>query len=207
VRLLLAVLLLAAVAAALEVRDWNDRPLGYGTAAVYDEEGRLVALSYVVRGDLVYGVPWRRGFNLRVAWGVASLEEVASGRVIWVYDSAVFRDVIELGAPTSGKIRTWVYPITITIREKDGKPLAGCYVRVVDILTGGRWLQLFTYTASDGSASLFQAPATDYNVDVFCGGYLVATAKFSVQRGAPSTAWNFDMVVDYVSSVKVSNAP
>ena len=206
-RLLLAVFLLAAVAAALEVRDWNDRTLGHGTVAVYDEEGRLVALSYVVRGDLVYGVPWRSGFNLRVAWGVASLEEVASGRVIWVYDSAVFRDVIELGAPTSGKIRTWVYPITITIREKDGKPLAGCYVRVVDILTGGRWLQLFTYTASDGSASLFQAPATDYNVDVFCGGYLVASAKFSVQRGAPSTAWNFDMVVDYVSSVKVSNAP
>jgi len=124
VRLLLAVFLLAAVAAALEVRDWNDRPLGYGTVAVYDEEGRLVALSYVVRGDLVYGVPWRRGFNLRVAWGVASLEEVASGRVIWVYDSAVSRDVVELGAPTSGKIRTWVYPITITIREKDGKPLA-----------------------------------------------------------------------------------
>jgi len=207
VRLLLAVFLLAAVAAALEVRDWNDRPLGYGTVAVYDEEGRLVALSYVVRGDLVYGVPWRRGFNLRVAWGVASLEEVASGRAIWVYDSAVSRDVVELGAPTSGKIRTWVYSITITIREKDGKPLAGCYVRVVDAMTRGRWLQLFTYTASDGSASLFQAPATDYNVDVFCDGYLVATAKFSVQRGAPSTAWNLDMVVDYVSSVKVSNAP
>ena len=203
----LAVFLLVAVAAALEVRDWNDRPLGYGTAAVYDEEGRLVALSYVVRGDLVYGVPWKRGFNLRVAWGVASLEEVASGRVIWVYDSAVSRDVIELGAPTSGKIRTWVYPITVTIREKDGKPLAGCYVRVVDAVTRGRWLQLFTYTASDGSVSLFQAPAADYRVDVFCGGYLVATAKFSVQRGAPSTAWNFDMVVDYVSSVKVSNAP
>ncbi len=206
-RLLLAVFLLAAVAAALEVRDWNDRPLGYGTVAVYDEEGRLVALSYVVRGDLVYGVPWRRGFNLRVGWGVASLEEVASGRVIWVYDGAVSRDVIELGAPTSGKIRTWVYPITITIREKDGKPLAGCYVRVADAMTRGRWLQLFSYTASDGSVSLFQAPATDYNVDVFCGGYLVATAKFSVQRGAPSTAWNFDMVVGYVSSVKVSNAP
>jgi hypothetical protein len=108
-RLLLAVFLLAAVAAALEVRDWNDRPLGYGTVAVYDEESRLVALSYVVRGDLVYGVPWRRGFTLRVAWGVASLGEVASGRVIWVYDSAVVRDVVELGAPTSGKIRTWVY--------------------------------------------------------------------------------------------------
>jgi hypothetical protein len=207
VRLLLAVFLLAAVAAALEVRDWNDRPLGYGTVAVYDEDGRLVALSYVVRGDLVYGVPWRGGFTLRVAWGVASLEEVASGRVIWVYDSAVARDVIELGAPTSGKIRTWVYPITITIREKDGKPLAGYYVRVVDAITRGRWLQLFTYTASDWSVSLFQAPATDYNVDVFCDGYLVASAKFSVQRGAPSTAWNFDMVVDYVSSVKVSNAP
>ena len=206
-RLLLAVFLLAAVAAALEVRDWNDRPLGYGTVAVYNEEGRLVALSYVVRGDLVYGVPWRRGFNLRVAWGVASLEEVASGRVVWVYDSAVARDVIELGTPTSGKIRTWVYPITITIREKDGKLLAGCYVRVVDAMTRGRWLQLFAYTASDGSVSLFQAPATDYNVDVFCGGYLVASAKFSAQRGAPSTAWNFDMVVDYVSSVKVSNAP
>ncbi len=206
-RLLLAVFLLAAVAAALEVRDWNDRPLGYGTVAVYDEEGRLVALSYVVRGDLVYGVPWRRGFNLRVAWGVASLEEVASGRVIWVYDSAVARDVIELGAPTSGKIRTWVYPITITIREKDGKPLAGCYVRVVDAVTRGRWLQLFTYTASDGSVSLFQAPATDYNIDVFCDGYLVASAKFSIQRGAPSTAWNFEVTVDYITAVKVSNTP
>jgi len=207
VRLLLAVFLLAAVAAALEVRDWNDRPLGYGTVAVYDEEGRLVALSYVVRGDLVYGVPWRRGFALRVAWGVASLEEVASGRVIWVYDSAVSRDVVELGAPTSGKIRTWVYPITITIREKDGKPLASCYVRVVDALTRGRWLQLFTYTASDGSVSLFQAPATDYNVDVFCDGYLVASAKFSIQRGAPSTAWNFEVTVDYITAVKVSNTP
>jgi hypothetical protein len=207
VRLLLAVFLLAAVAAALEVRDWNDRPLGYGTVAVYDEEGRLVALSYVVRGDLVYGVPWRRGFTLRVTWGVASLEEVASGRVIWVYDSAVSRDVVELGAPTSGKIRTWVYPITITIREKDGKPLVGCYVRVVDAMTRGRWLQLFTYTASDGSVSLFQAPATDYNVDVFCDGYLVASAKFSIQRGAPSTAWNFEVTVDYITAVKVSNTP
>jgi hypothetical protein len=207
VRLLLAVFLLAAVAAALEVRDWNDRPLGYGTVAVYDEEGRLVALSYVVRGDLLYGVPWRGGFTLRVAWGVASLEEAASGRVIWVYDSAVSRDIIELGVPTSGKIRTWVYPITITIREKDGKPLAGCYVRVVDAMTRGRWLQLFTYTASDGSVSLFQAPATDYNVDVFCDGYLVASAKFSVQRGAPSTAWNFEVTVDYITAVKVSNTP
>jgi hypothetical protein len=206
-RLLLAVFLLAAVAAALEVRDWNDRPLGYGTVAVYDEEGYLVALSYVVRGDLVYGVPWKRGFTLRVAWGVASLEEVASGRVIWVYDSAVVRDVVELGAPTSGKIRTWVYPITIIVREKDGKPLAGCYVRVVDAMTRGRWLQLFTYTASDGSVSLFQAPATDYNVDVFCDGYLVASAKFSVQRGAPSTAWNFEITVNYITAVKVRNAP
>ena len=206
-RLLLAVFLLAAVAAALEVRDWNDRPLGYGTVAVYDEEGRLVALSYVVRGDLVYGVPWRKGFNLRVAWGVASLEEVASGRVIWVYDSAVSRDVAELGHPTGGKVRTWVYPVTITVKERDGRPVSGCYARIMDVLTGGRWLQLFTYTASDGSVSLFQAPATDYRVDVFCGGYLVATAKFSAQRGAPSTAWNFDIVVDYVSSVKVSNAP
>jgi hypothetical protein len=206
-RLLLAVFLLAAVAAALEVRDWNDRPLGYGTVAVYDEESRLVALSYVVRGDLVYGVPWKRGFTLRVAWGVASLGEVASGRVIWVYDSAVVRDVVELGAPTSGKIRTWVYSITITVREKDGEPLAGCYVRVVDAMTRGRWLQLFTYTASDGSVSLFQAPATDYNVDVFCDGYLVASAKFSVRRGAPSTAWNFEITVNYITAVKVNNTP
>jgi hypothetical protein len=73
-------------------------------------------------------------------------------------------------------------------------------------MTRGRWLPLFTFTASDGSVSLFQ-PQPRLRVDVFCGGYLVATAKFSVQRGAPSTAWNFDMVVDYVSSVKVSNAP
>jgi len=74
-------------------------------------------------------------------------------------------------------------------------------------MTGGRWLQLFTYTASDGSVSLFQAPATDYNVDVFCDGYLVASAKFSIQRGAPSTAWNFEVTVDYITAVKVSNTP
>lgn len=206
-RLLLAVLLLAALAAALEVRDWNDRPLGYGTAAVYDEDGRLVALSYVVRGRLLYGVPWRSGFTLRIAWGVASLEEAASGRVIWIYDSAVARDAAELGHPTGGKVRTWVYPITVTVKEKDGRPVSSCYARVVDVQTGGRWLQLFTYTASDGSVSLYQAPATDYRIDVFCGGYLAATAEFSVQRGAPSAAWNFEMVVDYVTEVRVANSP
>ncbi len=206
-KILLALFLLAALAAALEVRDWNDRPLDYGTVAVYDEDGRLVALSYVARGDLLYGVPWKRGFTLRVAWGVASLEEVVSGRVIWIYDSAVARDLAELGHPTGGKVRTWVYPVTITVRERGSRPVSGCYARVVDVLTGGRWLQLFTYTASDGSVFLYQAPATDYRIDVFCGGYLVAVAKFSVQRGAPATAWNFEVLVDYITEVRVANPP
>ena len=202
-----AALLLAALAlAGFEVRDWNDRPLAYGTVAVYDG-GRLVAVTYVIDGAAVYGLPWRPWYTLRVAWGVAALDELASGRVIWIYDSSVARDVAELGAPTSGKVRTWTYPVTITVKDRRGRPLAGCYAKVVDALTGGRWLSVFASTSSDGSISLFQAPATDYYAYVYCGQLLVATAKFSVQRGAPATAWNYEVVVDYIEEVKVANAP
>ncbi|AFA39282.1 hypothetical protein Pogu_1255 [Pyrobaculum oguniense TE7] len=202
-----AALILAVVATAgLEVRDWNDRPLTYGTVAVYDG-GRLVAITYVINGAAAYGLPWRPWYTLRVAWGVAALDELASGRVIWIYDSSVARDVAELGAPTSGKVRTWAFPVTITVRDRWGRPLAGCYAKVVDALTGGRWLSVFATTASDGSVSLFQAPATDYYVYVYCGQIMAATAKFSIQRGSPATAWNYEITVDYIETVKVSNAP
>ncbi|AAL65057.1 hypothetical protein [Pyrobaculum aerophilum] len=201
------ILLLALAVFAMEVRDWNDRPLSYGTAVVYDERGEPVALSYVINGALAYGLPWRPGYSLRVAWGVASLGEILSGRVIWVYDSQTARDVAELGYPTAGKVRTWVYPITITVRSKSGKPLAGCYAKILDAMTGGRWVSIFANTASDGSVSLFQAPATDYQVEIYCMGLLSATAKFSVQRGAPSTAWNYEITVDFIDRVKVRNAP
>lgn len=206
-RPLLALALLAAAAAALGVRDWNDRPLVYGTAAVFDEGGSLVGLTYVFGGEALYGLPWRPGYVLRVAWGIAAPSEAASGRVIWIYDSSVARDVYELGAPGGGKIRTWVYPVTVVVREAGGRPAAGCYARVVDAASGGRWVNVFASTASDGSVRLYQAPATDYIVSIYCGGYLAATAKFSVQRGAPSTAWNYEIAVEYITSVKVENAP
>mgnify|MGYP001626390968 FL=1 len=207
VRAAALVLLLAASLLALEVRDWNDRPLGYGTAVVYDEGGGVVALSYVLDGKALYGLPWRPGYGLRIAWGIATLSEVATGRLIWIYDSSVARDVAELGWPTGGKIRTWTYPITITLRDRQGKPVAGCYAKVVDTLTGGRWVAVFASTASDGSVSAYQIPATDYKVEVYCNGVLSATAKFSVQRGAPSTAWNYQITVDFIDQIKVSNAP
>jgi len=74
-------------------------------------------------------------------------------------------------------------------------------------MTGGRWVSIFANTASDGSVSLFQAPATDYYVYVYCDGVLAAEGKFSIQRGAPSTAWNVEMKVQFIDTVKVANAP
>lgn len=204
---LLAALFLAIAAAALGVRDWNDRPLAYGTAAVFDEEGSLVALTYIFGGETLYGLPWRPGYVLRVAWGIASPREIAAGQVIWIYDSAVLRDIVELGEPTGGKIRTWAYPVTVVVKEAGGRPAAGCYARVIDAATRGRWVDVFTSTASDGSIRLYQAPATDYLVNIYCGGYLTASTKFSIQRGAPSTAWNYEITIDYITSVRVENAP
>lgn len=206
-RVLLIVVAAALLVFALDVRDWNDRPLREATVAVYDVDGSLVALSYVVEGKTAYGLPWGRGFTLRVAWGFASLGELLSGSVIWIYDSQVARDVAELGAPAAGKIRTWAYPLTLVVRDRQGRPVAGCVAKVVDVLTGGRWFYLFSTTGSDGSVSLYQAPATDYYVSIFCNGVLAAGGKFSIQRGAPSTAWNVEMTVDFVDSIRVLNAP
>ncbi|MEZ0318422.1 MAG: hypothetical protein ABWK05_00290 [Pyrobaculum sp.] len=206
-RVFLLVVVVALLVSALDVRDWNDRPLREATVAVYDADGSLVALSYVVEGRTVYGLPWGGGFTLRVAWGLATLGELLSGRVIWIYDSQVARDVAELGAPASGKIRTWAYPLTIVVRDREGRPVAGCAAKVVDVLTGGRWFYLFSMTGSDGSVSLYQAPAADYHVSIFCNGVLSAGGKFSIQRGAPSTAWNVEMTVNFIDSVRVVNAP
>lgn len=200
------VIILSVAVFGLDVRDWNDRPLGAATAVVFDSQGRAVALTYVVDGAALYRLPWAHGFVLRVAWGHATLGEIAQGRVIWIYDSSVWRDVAELGLPTGGKIRTWVYPMAVVIRTK-GPPPAGCVARVVDVYTGGRWVYQLQPVHSDGAVSLVQAPATDYKVDIYCGGYLVATGRFSIQRGTPATAWNFEMTIEFIDAIRVYNAP
>jgi len=205
VRLLATVLLLASATWAM-VLDWNGRPLSEGTAVVYDGRGAVVGLSYITSGRLLYPLPWGPGYTLRVAWGFASLYEVLGGNVVWIYDSAVTRDTIELGLPQWG-IRTWVYPVTVAVRDGEGRPVAGCVAKVVDAATGGRWLYVFSPTDSDGSVSISQAPATDYYVYVYCDGALAAEGKFSIQRGAPSTAWNVEMKVQFIDTVKVANAP
>lgn len=199
-------LVLAAVVAGLDVRDWNDRGLSYGTVAVYDGGG-LLAVTYVINGKTTYAIPWGPQYVLRVAWGIASLREILSGKVLWIYDSSIPRDKVELGAPESGKIRTWVYPLTVTVKDSKGRPAAGCIAKITDLETGGRWVYSISAIGSDGSVSITQAPATDYLIQIFCNGVLAAAGKFSIQRGAPATAWNIDMTVDFIETVKVSNAP
>ncbi|MEM0369814.1 MAG: hypothetical protein QW259_03865 [Pyrobaculum sp.] len=196
-------LLAAASVLGLDVLDWNGRPLSFGTAVVFDSGGRIAAASYIVDGKLLYNLPWGPGYVLRVAWGAATVRDVAAGQVIWIYDGAVERDLIELGSPINKAIRTWVYPVAIVVRGAE----AGCYARVVDTQSGGKWVYLFQPIYSDGALSLIQTPATDLRVDIFCGGYLMATGRFSIQRGAPATVWNFEMSIVAIENVRVYNAP
>jgi hypothetical protein len=91
-------------------------------------------------GKLVYPLPDISAIGqsnvVRVAWYNGYLVELLRGRpefTIWIYDQLISRDVTELGdASTNSKIRTYVYPVTVTVKDEAGRPLTNMYVKVVD---------------------------------------------------------------------------
>jgi hypothetical protein len=214
-----------------EIRDWNDRPLANQTVALFDRAGRLYAVVYSNNlGRLVYPLPDISAIGqtnvVRVAWYNGYLVELLRGKpefTIWIYDGLIERDVTELGnAVTNNKIRTYVYPLTVTVKDDAGRPLTNMYVKVVDTSTVGQLVNAANKTAADGGAQvvdlriskyssgvLSQVPGTSYYYYVYDQtGALVATGKFEIQRGAsvPATGWNVIATVRYVTEIPVKNS-
>jgi len=223
-----------------EIRDWNDRPLANQTVVLfgvkYNEQTRayetkIYAVSYTGSdGSLVYVLPDIAGLAVRpivrVSWYDGFLRELVFGRpeyTIWVYDSSVDTDVKQLGCALSdSKIRTWVYPLTVTVLDVSNKPLSDMWVKVYDISTTGHLVNALNRTASDGGAQVVdlrvskyasgvmsQIPPTSYYYEVYdSSGILVASGKFDIQRGAtvPSTGWNVQVRVSFISEIPVKNS-
>ncbi len=214
-----------------EIRDWNDRPLANQTIALFDRSGRLYAVVHSdSRGRLVHLLPDISAIGqtnvVRVAWYNGYLVELLRGRpefTIWIYDQLIQRDVTELGnASATSKIRTYVYPLTVTVKDEAGRPLTNMYVKVVDTHTVGQLVNAVNRTGADGGAQvvdlriskypsgvLSQIPATDYYYYVYdVSGALVATGRFTIDRGAsvPATGWNVIATVRYATEIPVKNS-
>jgi len=214
-----------------EIRDWNDRPLANQTIALFDRSGRLYAVVYSdSRGRLVHRLPDISAIGqsnvVRVAWYNGYLVELLRGRpefTIWIYDQLISRDVTELGdASAASKIRTYVYPLTVTVRDEAGRPLINMFVKVVDTHTVGQLVNAVNRTGADGGAQvvdlrvskyssgvLSQIPATDYYYFVYdSSGALVATGRFTIDRGAsvPATGYNVMATVRYATEIPVKNS-
>jgi len=210
--LLLAVALSAATLPLKEVRDWNDRPLLSGTAVVLTPEGEVVAIAYVTGGKVERELPWEAGYILKIAWGHLTIDDVKHGLATWIYDSSNPWDVAELGNPVFSKIRTYVYPLAVTVHDRDHRPLPGCQIRVVDAATGGRLYSGEGETGSDGSAIiaprlgvLSQIPPGQFSVEVYCGGILAARGSITIDRRVtmPASGLHMSMVVDVVRSLPI----
>jgi hypothetical protein len=214
-----------------EIRDWNDRPLANQTIALFDRSGRLYAVVYSdSRGRLVSPLPDISAIGqtnvVRVAWYNGYLVELLRGKpefTIWIYDQLISRDVTELGdASTNSKIRTYVYPLTVTVKDDAGRPLTNMYVKVVDTSTIGQLVNAVNKTGADGGAQvvdlriskyssgvLSQVPGTSYYYYIYDpSGALVATGRFEIQRGAsvPATGWNVIATVRYATEIPVKNS-
>ncbi|MEZ0320227.1 MAG: hypothetical protein ABWK05_09615, partial [Pyrobaculum sp.] len=214
-----------------EIRDWNDRPLANQTIALFDKSGRLYAVVYSdSSGRLVYPLPDISSIGLqnvvRVSWYFGYLHELLRGKpeyTIWIYDQLIQRDVMELGdASTNSKIRTYVYPLTVTVKDDAGRPLTNMFVKVVDTSTIGQLVNAVNKTGADGGAQvvdlriskyssgvLSQVPGTSYYYYVYDpSGALVAVGRFEIQRGAsvPSTGWNVVATVRYATEIPVKNS-
>ena len=213
----LAPALLAAVALALqlplvEVRDWNARPLAAGTAVVTDAAGNIVAVAYVTDGRLDRALPWGPGYALRVAWGHVTREDIERGLAIWIYDSSNPLDVALLGSPEHASIRTYVYPLAVTLTDSMGRPVAGCSVVVIDEATGGRLYRGTGETDSTGTTRVVpvqppsrhsQVPHGTFRIEAYCDGVMAASASYRIERGAavPAEGWNARLVVNLAPSL------
>jgi hypothetical protein len=214
-----------------EIRDWNDRPLANQTIALFDRSGRPYAVVYSdSRGRLVHPLPDISAIGqsnvVRVAWYNGYLVELLRGKpefTIWIYDQLISRDVTELGdASAASKIRAYVYPLTMTVKDDAGRPLTNMFVKVVDASTIGQLVNAVNKTGADGGAQvvdlriskypsgvLSQVPGTSYYYYVYDeSGALVATGKFELTRGAsvPATGWNVLATVRYVTEIPVKNS-
>jgi hypothetical protein len=213
----LAPALLAAVALApqlplVEVRDWNARPLAAGTAVVTDAAGNIVAVAYVTDGRLDRALPWGPGYALRVAWGHVTREDIERGLAIWIYDSSNPLDVALLGSPEHASIRTYVYPLAVTLTDSMGRPVAGCSVVVIDEATGGRLYRGAGETDTTGTTWVVpvqppsrhsQVPHGTFRIEAYCDGVMAASASYRIERGAAVTAegWNARLVVNLAPSL------
>jgi hypothetical protein len=215
-----------------EIRDWNDRPLANQTIALFDRSGRPYAVVHSdSRGRLVYLLPDISAIGqssvVRVAWYNGYLKELLRKGgpefTIWIYDQLIQRDVTELGdASAASKIRTYVYPLTVTVKDEAGRPLINMFVKVVDTQTVGQLVNAVNKTGADGGAQvvdlriskypsgvLSQIPATDYYYFVYdSSGALVATGRFTIDRGAsvPATGYNVIATVRYATEIPVKNS-
>ena len=210
-----------------EIRDWNDRPLANQTVALFDGSGALYAVVYTgANGQLIYPLPAIASPVVRVAWYNGYLVTLIKGLpefTIWIYDQTISRDVTELGdARVVDKIRTYVYPVTVSVYDEAGRPLNNMWVRVIDAGTSGNLVTSLNRTASDGGAQIVdlriskyasgvmsQIPATSYYYYVYDqSGALVAAGKFDIERGAsvPSTGYNVQGKVITYSQVPVKNS-
>ncbi|MEM4732297.1 MAG: Ig-like domain-containing protein, partial [Desulfurococcaceae archaeon] len=211
-----------------EIRDWNDRPLANQTVVLF-AGGKPYAIVYTdSSGRLVYPLPDLRDPSqiVRVSWYYGYLFELLRGRpefTIWIYDQSIERDRVELGVGTVvDKIRTYVYPLTVTVRDAAGRPLTNMIVQVIDTSTTGRLVNAANKTGADGGAQvvdlriskyatgvLSQVPATSYIYRVFDeNGALVAEGRFEIQRGAavPAQGWNIIATVQYITEIPVRNS-
>ncbi|MEM4898283.1 MAG: Ig-like domain-containing protein, partial [Pyrobaculum sp.] len=213
-----------------EVRDWNDRPLANQTVVLF-ARGRPYAIVHTdSSGKLAHLLPDLRRIDpdqaVRVSWYYGYLFELLRGRpefTVWIYDQSVERDRTELGIGTVvDKIRTYVYPLTITVRDAAGRPLTNMLVQVIDTSTNGMLVSARNMTGADGGAQvvdlriskyatgvLSQIPANSYRYRVFDeNGALVAEGKFEIQRGAavPAQGWNVIATVQYITEIPVRNS-
>jgi len=168
---------------------------------VFSPDGKvLAAVKTDKQGRILTPLP--KGI-VKVAWGNGWELYQRTGRpeyIIWIYDQTVSVDVTMLGNPEwMPYIRTYVYPLTVTVYDGAGRPQAGLYVEVRDIATNGELVYYAGITNRDGATGPFNGPATSYYYYVYDKrGALVAEGKFDIQRGASVPATGFNVQVKIV---------
>ena len=182
------------------------------TSATYDNVTIGITSNTAAQS---YGYPTPR---IVVYWYDSYLLYLINGArypYIDVYDTGVQNDITQLGdAFQTQAVRTYVYPVTITVDTVGGQPVSNATVIVTDTATRGFEFMASGVTGDDGSSTIYdirvshlltqqvysQVPATNFNVTAYAYvpgvGYVpVGASSFSIQRGAtvPSSGFNIVM--------------